>query len=417
MTHPGYNPFAVAQQQIDHAAAALKLDATTHAFLREPQHELAVTFPVKMDNGSTRVFRGYRIQYNTARGPAKGGIRWHPHETVDTVRALSCWMTWKTAAVDLPLGGGKGGVVCDPKVLSESEKERVARGYVRAIGHNIDPWLDVPAPDVGTNAQIMAWMMDEYETLMHRRLPGVITGKPLNLGGSIGRNEATARGGWFVAREAAHAFNIPLESRTMVIQGFGNAGMFAAKIGEEMFGMKLVGVSGSRGAVRCPKGIDVRAMCEYYEKHKTAVGFPGTEEIPLDDLLLEECDLLIPAALEGVINEENAERIKTKMILELANGPTTPEADEILFERGICVLPDFLANAGGVTVSYFEQVQNCYNYYWDADMVRSSLDKKMTLACKDIFERALREKTPVRDAAYCVSIARVAQACKLRGWV
>jgi len=417
MTQSGYNPFAVAQQQIDHAAAALGLDAATHAFLREPQHELAVTFPVKMDDGTTQAFRGFRIQYNTARGPAKGGLRWHPEETVDTVRALACWMTWKTAAVDLPLGGGKGGVVCDPKKLSESEKERVARGFVRAIGHNIDPWLDVPAPDVGTTPQIMAWMMDEYETMTHRRLPGIITGKPLGMGGSIGRNEATARGGWFVAREAANAFNIPLKGKTMVIQGFGNAGMFAAKIGEEMFGMKLVGVSGSKGAVRCPKGIDIKAMCEYYEKNKTAVGFPGTEEIPMENLLLEECDLLIPAALEGVLTKENAEKVKTKMILELANGPTTPEADEILFKRGICVLPDFLANAGGVTVSYFEQVQNCYNYYWDAETVRSSLDKKMTQACKEIFERALREKTPVRDAAYCVSIARVAQACKLRGWV
>ena len=417
MAQPGYNPFAVAQQQIDNAAAIMKLDAATHALLREPQHELAVTFPVRMDDNTTQVFRGFRIQYNTARGPAKGGIRWHPDETVDTVRALACWMTWKTAAVDLPLGGGKGGVVCDPKVLSEREKEGVARGYARAVGHNIDPWLDVPAPDVGSNAQIMTWMMDEYETMVHRRLPGVITGKPVGMGGSIGRNEATARGGWFVAREAANAFNLPLQGKTMVIQGFGNAGMFAAKIGEEMFGMKLVGVGGSKGAVRCPQGIDIAAMCEYYEKNKTAIGFPGTEEIASDDLLSVECDLLIPAALEGVITEKNADSIKTKMILELANGPTTPEADEILFKRGICVLPDFLANAGGVTVSYFEQVQNCYNYYWDAATVRSSLDAKMTQACKEIFDRALREKVQVRDAAYCVSIARVAHACKLRGWV
>jgi glutamate dehydrogenase (NAD(P)+) len=263
----------------------------------------------------------------------------------------------------------------------------------------------------------MTWMMDEYETMTHRRLPGIITGKLVGMGGSLGRNEATARGGWYVAREAADAFNIPLKGKTMAIQGFGNAGMFAAKIGEEMFGMKLVAVSGSKGAVRSPKGIDIKAMCEYYAKHKTAVGFPGTEEIPLDDLLTEECDLLIPAALEGGITEKNAEKIKAKMILELANGPTTPEADKILFQRNICVLPDFLANAGGVTVSYFEQVQNCYNYYWDLETIRSSLDQKMTHASKEIFSRALHEKTPVRDAAYCVSIARVAQACKLRGWV
>jgi glutamate dehydrogenase (NAD(P)+) len=417
MTPTGYNPFAVAQQQIDSAAAVLKLDAATHAFLREPQHELAVTFPVKMDNGTSQVFRGFRIQYNTARGPAKGGIRWHPDETVDTVRALACWMTWKTAAVDLPLGGGKGGVVCNPKLLSESEKERVARGFARAIGHNIDPWLDVPAPDVGTNGQIMTWMMDEYETMTHRRLPGVITGKLVGMGGSLGRADATARGGWYVAREAAEAFGIPLKGKTMAIQGFGNAGIHAAKIGEEMFGMKLVAVSGSKGAVRCPNGIDIQAMCEYYEKHKTAVGFPGTEEIPLDDLIATECDLLIPAALEGVITKNNADKVKATMVLELANGPTTPEADKILFKKGICVLPDFLANAGGVTVSYFEQVQNCYNYYWDLNMVRTSLDQKMTQACKEIFERALREKVQVRDAAYCVSIARVAHACKLRGWV
>ena len=418
MTPPGYNPFAVAQQQIDTAAAALKLDAATHALLREPQHELAVTFPVKMDDGTTQVFRGYRIQYNTARGPAKGGIRWHPEETVDTVRALACWMTWKTAAVDLPLGGGKGGVVCDPMVMSDSERERVARGYARAIGHNIDPWLDVPAPDVGTNAQIMAWMMDEYETMAHRRLPGVITGKPLGMGGSAGRAEATARGGWYVAREAAKAFNMPLNSsKTMAIQGFGNVGSFAAKIGKEMFGMRLVAVSDVNGAIRNPSGIDIDALFDHYEKNNTLVGTPGTEEIPREELLLQECDLLIPAALEGVITDKNAGRLKTRMILELANGPTTPEADNILAGLGVVVLPDFLANAGGVTVSYFEQVQNCYNYYWDLDTVRSSLDQKMTQACKEIFERALQEKTPVRDAAYCVSIARVAAACKLRGWV
>lgn len=417
MTQTDYNPFAVAQQQIDKAAADLNLEPAVHAFLREPQHELAVTFPVKMDNGSTQIFRGFRVQYNTARGPAKGGIRWHHGETIDTVRALACWMTWKTAAVDLPLGGGKGGVICDPKSLSDSEKEKVARGYVRAVGYNIDPWQDVPAPDVGTTPQIMTWMLDEYETMTHRRLPGVITGKPVGMGGSLGRGDATARGGWFVAREASKAFNVPLQGKTMAIQGFGNAGMHAAKIGEEMFGMKLVAVSGSKGAVRSPQGMDIQSMCEYYEKNKTPVGFPGSEEIAPDDLLTQECDLLIPAALEGVITEKNADKIKTKMILELANGPTSPVADEILFKRGIHVLPDFLANAGGVTVSYFEQVQNCYNYYWDAQTVRTSLDQKMTQACKEIFERALREKVKVRDAAYCVSVARVAAACKLRGWV
>ena len=417
MSHSGYNPFAVAQQQIDTAAAALKLDAATHAFLREPQHELAVTFPVKMDDGTTQVLRGYRIQYNTARGPAKGGIRWHHEETVDTVRALACWMTWKTAAVDLPLGGGKGGVVCNPLKMSEAEKERVARGYVRAIGHNIDPWLDVPAPDVGSNAQIMTWMLDEYETMTHRRLPGVITGKPLGMGGSEGRAEATARGGWYVAREAAKAFNVPLQGKTMAIQGFGNVGSFAASIGEEMFGMKLVAISDVAGAIRNPNGINIKALFEHYEKNKTLAGCPDTEEIPRDELLFQECDLLIPAALEGVITEKNVGNVKTKMILELANGPTTPEADNILAGRNIVVLPDFLANAGGVTVSYFEQVQNCYNYYWDLETVRSSLDKKMTQACKDIFERTLREKSTVRDAAYCVSVARVAAACKLRGWV
>ena len=416
MTPPGYNPFAVAQQQIDTAAAALKLDAATHAFLREPQHELAVTFPVTMDNGTTQVLRGYRIRYNTARGPAKGGIRWHPEETVDTVRALACWMTWKTAALDLPLGGGKGGVVCDPLTMSDSEKERVARGYARAIGHNIDPWLDVPAPDVGTTPQIMAWMLDEYETMTNRRLPGVITGKPLGMGGSAGRSEATARGGWFVVREAAKAFDMPLHGKTMAIQGFGNVGSFAAQLGEEMFGMKLVAISDVHGAIRCPGGMDIKAMFEHFGKHKTLVGTPGTEEIPRDELLVQECDLLIPAALEGVITEKNVGHIKAKMILELANGPTTPEADKVLAERNVVLLPDFLANAGGVTVSYFEQVQNCYNYYWDLDTVRSNLDQKMTQACKEIFERALCEKTSVRDAAYCVSIARVAAACKLRGW-
>ncbi len=412
-----YNPFEVSQQQLDDAAEMLWLDDATHALLRIPEKEIHVSIPVRMDDGSVKVFEGFRVQYNTARGPAKGGLRWHHEETIDTVRALSAWMTWKTAALDLPLGGGKGGIICDPKKLSEREKEALARGYIRSIGKDIDPMFDVPAPDVGTNGQIMAWMMDEYNVLTGKYQPGIITGKPLELGGSKGRGDATSRGGWYCAREAAKAYNIPLEGKTVAIQGFGNAGMYAATLCEEFFGMKVVAISRTTGAIKCPQGMSAKELISFNDQNNTLNGFPGSEEISGEEVLEVDCDVLIPAALEGVITEQNADRIKAKMIIELANGPTTPEADKILDEKGIIVLPDFLANAGGVTVSYFEQVQNASNFYWDLKEVDRMLDSKMTAAFKTIHTASVEHKVPLRKAAFLVAVQRVATACKIRGWV
>jgi glutamate dehydrogenase (NAD(P)+) len=411
------NPFKIAQSQLDTAAATLGLDEATHQFLRWPQRELLVTIPVKMDDGSTRIFHGYRVQYNGARGPTKGGLRWHPDETIDTVRALSAWMTWKTAVVDLPLGGAKGGVTCNPKELSEGEKERLARAYVRAVGRFLSETRDVPAPDVYTTPQIMAWMMDEYEMIIGEHSPGVITGKPLSLGGSAGRGDATARGGIYVIREAAAKLKIDLKGKTMAIQGFGNAGQFAATLGESILGLKVVAASDSQGGVHNPAGLDAKALMDWKQKKGTLQGFPGAAAISNEKLLELDVTVLVPAALENVITETNASRIQAKIVCELANGPTTPEADAVLYKKGVFVIPDFLANAGGVTVSYFEQVQNAYNYYWNLDLVYSRLDEKMTRAFADVYSMHERHKVNMRQGAYLVSVSRVAEACKQRGWV
>jgi glutamate dehydrogenase (NAD(P)+) len=412
-----FNPFRIAQQQIDQAAEKLELDQATRELLRWPMKEIKAILPVKMDDGSTRIFHAFRIQYNTARGPAKGGVRWHPLETMDTVRALAAWMTWKTAVVDLPLGGGKGGVVCNPKELSGTEKERLARAYVRALAGSLGVTKDVPAPDVYTTPQIMAWMMDEYETIVGENHPGVITGKPLALGGSKGRADATARGGIYVTREAAAVSNINLEAATMAVQGFGNAGQHAALLGEEILKLKLVAASDSRGGVYNPNGISAAALVDYKIKNGVLQGFPGTGEITNEELLALPVTVLFPAALENVIRADNVENLQCKICCELANGPTTPEADRILDDKGIFVLPDFLANAGGVTVSYFEQVQNAYNLYWELQEVHWRLDKKMTQAFASVYDMSRRDKINLRQAAYLVAIARVAEACKLRGWV
>jgi glutamate dehydrogenase (NAD(P)+) len=411
------NPFKIAQKQLDTAAATLGLDDATHQLLRWPQRELSVTFPVRMDDGATRIFHGYRVQYNGARGPTKGGLRWHPDETIDTVRALSAWMTWKTAVVDLPLGGGKGGVTCNPKELSALEKERLARAYIRAIGRFLSETRDVPAPDVYTTPEIMAWMMDEYETLVGEHSPGVITGKPLSLGGSAGRGDATARGGIYVTREAAKKLGLDLRAKPMAIQGFGNAGQHAARLGKELLGLTLVAASDSQGGVHNPKGLDAQALIDHKQKTGKLSGFPGAESISNEKLLELDVAVLFPSALENVITDSNAARVKAKIVCELANGPTTPEADVILWKNGVFVLPDFLANAGGVTVSYFEQVQNAYNYYWSLDLVYSRLDEKMTKAFHDVYAMHQRHKINMREAAYLVSVSRVAEACKLRGWV
>jgi glutamate dehydrogenase (NAD(P)+) len=411
------NPFQIAQEQLDTAAEKLGLDPATHELLRWPMHEIKMLLPVKMDDRSTKIFHAFRIQYNTARGPAKGGIRWHPDETIDTVRALAAWMTWKTSVVDIPLGGGKGGVVCNPKGLSESEKERLARAYIRAVARNLGVTRDVPAPDVYTTPQIMAWMLDEFETIVGEAHPGVITGKPIPLGGSQGRGDATARGGIYVTREAAKLVGIDLKGKTMAIQGFGNAGQFAALLGEEVLGLKLVAASDSRGGVYNAKGIDAKALVDYKLRSGILQGFPGAEAISNEDLLTMEVTVLFPAALENVITKENAGKVRCKISCELANGPTTPEADGILYNKGILLLPDFLANAGGVTVSYFEQVQNTYNYYWELHEVHRRLDEKMTRAFHAVYDMSQREKINLRQAAYLVAVARVAEACKLRGWV
>ncbi len=412
------NPFAIAQQQLAEAAMHLGLDAATHEFLRWPMREYRFTLPLRMDDGGTRIFKGYRVQHNNALGPTKGGLRWHPEETIDTVRALAAWMTWKTAVVDIPLGGGKGGITCNPKELSETEKERLARAYIRAVGRELGVHRDVPAPDVYTTPQIMAWMMDEYEVLTGESHPGVITGKPLEIGGSKGRSDATARGGVYCVRETAKVLNIDLNNCTYAIQGFGNAGQFAATLHREILGGgTLLAVSDSRGGVLCKDGIDPAKMVEHKLETGAVSGFPGTEPISNEQLLELGCDVLYPSALEGVITENNASRIKAKVVCELANGPTTPEADKMLFDKGVYVVPDFLANAGGVTVSYFEQVQNTYNYYWNLEDVHQQLDRKMSDAFHAVHAMAAKTKVHNRLAAYLVAVSRVADACKKRGWV
>ena len=414
---PEFNPFKIAQAQLDAAAARLGLDPATHELLRWPQIEFKFTLPVEMDDGQVRVFHGYRVQYNSARGPTKGGLRWHPEETIDTVRALAAWMTWKTAVVDIPLGGGKGGVTCNPKEMSEREKQRLARAYMRAVARILSVSKDVPAPDVYTTPQIMAWMMDEYEVLVGEHHPGVITGKPIPLGGSEGRGDATARGGVYALREAGRVLGIDLKDKTMAIQGFGNAGQYAALLAHEILGLKLVAASDSKGGIFSPKGLDPKQVVDYKLKKGSLQGFPGADAITNEELLETDVTVLFPSALENVINDANASRIKCRVCCELANGPTTPEADEILHANNVFVIPDFLANAGGVTVSYFEQVQNTYNFYWPLDEVHRRLDEKMTRAFHGVYQMYQREKVNMRQAAYLVSVARVAEACKLRGWV
>lgn len=417
MSSNGMNPFAIAQAQLDEAAEKLELDSAIHELLRWPLRELHVTLPVRMDDGTTKIFKGYRVQYNDSRGPTKGGIRFHFDETIDTVRALAAWMTWKCAVVDIPLGGAKGGVICDPRQMSQAELERLSRAYVRQVGRIIGLEKDIPAPDVYTNPQIMAWMMDEYSMMQGYNEFGVITGKPLPLGGSAGRGDATARGGLFTLREAAKVLGKDLTGATTAIQGYGNAGSFAHKLGEELLGLKIVAVSDSRGGIYNPDGLDYEAVMAHKKSTLRVAGFPGAKEITNEEILELDVEVLVPAALEGVILERNAGNIKAKYVVELANGPTTPEADKILFEKGCYVIPDFLCNAGGVTVSYFEMVQNSYDYYWDEDMVHTRLDKKMTTAFHAVHDTAQEFKVHNRLAAYMVAVNRVAEAVSLRGWV
>ena len=411
------NAFQIAQRQFDEAAAVLGLEPGLRALLRVPMRELHVSIPVRMDDGKVKVFEGFRVQYNDARGPTKGGIRFHPDETIDTVRALAAWMTWKCSVVDIPLGGAKGGVICNPKEMSVVELERLSRAYIDAVGRILGPENDIPAPDVYTTPQIMAWMMDEYSKLVGATAFGVITGKPLALGGSAGRGDATARGGWYTVRDAAQHLRINLPKATVAVQGFGNAGSFAALLGEELFGCKIVAVTDTGGGIIDRSGLDVRAVVEHKKKTGSVVGLLGTKPISNADILELDVDILWPSAIENVITGENAGRVKAKIVAEAANGPTTPEADQILQKNGIHVIPDFLCNAGGVTVSYFEMVQNFGHYYWELDEVYERLDRKMTAAYRAVLTASQQLNCHMRLAAYAVAVQRVAEAVKLRGWV
>jgi len=410
------NPFSIAQQQFDIAAKILNLDPRLRAVLREPVRELHVSLPIRMDDGDVKVFKGFRVQYNDARGPSKGGIRFHPDETIDTVRALAAWMTWKTAVMDLPLGGGKGGIICNPKVLSERELERLSRAYIGAIGWIIGPERDIPAPDVYTTPQIMGWMMDEYSKLRGHSTPGAITGKPLSLWGSLGRDDATARGAWYAIREAATVLDIDLSKARVAIQGFGNAGTFAASLGSQLFRSKIVAISDSAGGIFNPNGLRGEEVQAYKRQRGSVVGFPGAQPISNADLLEVDADILIPAALENQITAENASRVKARIVAEAANGPLTPEADIVLHTRNVFVIPDFLCNAGGVTVSYFEWVQNQRGMPWELEDVHRRLDRKMTRAFGEVLASSRKHKVDMRTGAYCVAVARVAEATRARGW-
>jgi len=411
------NPFEIVKKQIDRCAEILDLSPEITEILKHPLRELHVALPVRMDNGSVKVFQAFRVQHNDARGPGKGGIRFHPEETVDTVRALAAWMTWKCSLLDLPLGGAKGGIVCNPKELSAGELERLSRAYVRSVYSFIGPEKDVPAPDVYTNPQIMAWMVDEYSVIAGKPQFGVITGKPLCIGGSPGRGDATARGGMFTIREAANTLGIDLKKATVAIQGYGNAGYFAARLCQEMFGCKVVATCDSKGGIYGGKGIDPGEAYCCKESSGSVCNLPGVEKISNEDVLTMDVDILIPAAIENVITAENAHKIRAKIVAELANGPTTPEADDILFGNNVHVIPDFLCNAGGVTVSYFEMVQNASMYYWDEAEVHEKLDKRITAAYHSVLKTSRDYKINMRQAAYVLAVKRVIEAMKIRGWI
>ena len=410
------NPFALAQAQLHKACDKLGLEDHMRAVLQQPVRELHVALPVRMDDGRVQVFRGFRVQHNDARGPCKGGIRFHPEETVDTVRALAMWMTWKCALMDLPLGGGKGGVICNPKEMSARELQQLAREYIRQIYHMIGPDQDVPAPDVYTDPQIMAWMMDEYSRLSGYYCPGVITGKPLQLGGSAGREDATARGVIYTIREACRHLGIHPKGATAAIQGYGNAGAYTAQLLKELLGVRALAVSDSRGGVYAPGGIDPVAAVQHKQRTRSVVGLAGTEPIGEQELLSLEVDILVPAALENVLTGDNAGNVRAKIVAEAANGPTTLEADDILEDKGIFVIPDFLCNAGGVTVSYFEWVQNRSSWYWDHQEVYERLDSRMTQGFRQVLATAIEAKVDMRIAAHMVAVQRVAEAMRLRGW-
>ncbi len=408
------NPFEIAQAQFNTAAECLNLEAWLREVLRKPKRQVAVSIPTRMDDGSIKVFDGYRVQHNLARGPAKGGIRYHPDVTLDEITALASWMTWKCAVVNIPFGGGKGGVVCNPKEMSQLELEHMTRRYASEISFIIGPDKDIPAPDVYTNAQTMAWIMDTYSLTKGSTQLGVVTGKPLPVGGSEGRNEATARGVQFVTREACTEKKIPLKQARIVVQGFGNAGSIAARLLSED-GASIVALSDSRGGIRNDKGLDVPAVIAHKNKTGALAGYPEADAISNEKLLELECEVLIPAALENQITLENADRIRAKIISEAANGPTTPGADEILHKNGIFLIPDILANAGGVTVSYFEWVQSLQAFFWEEKQVNEHLEKIMTRGFAEVLAIAKEYNVHMRTAAYILAVGRVAEATRIRG--
>lgn len=428
MNTTNYNPFRAAQQQFDNAADILQLDQASRDLLRNPLREYHFSIPVRMDDGSKKIFKAFRIQHNDSRGPAKGGIRFHPMETVDTVRALSMWMTWKTSVVDIPLGGGKGGVICDPHNLSAFEQEQICRGWVRQVAKNIGPFADVPAPDVMTNPQHMLWMLDEYEVITGGKYPGTITGKPLGMGGSQGRTEATGYGAMITVREALKELDIKPENTLASVQGFGNVSQYAVELFHIMGG-KVICVSSwdnheqKSYSFRKNDGVDLEELRSITDKfggiQKDKAMDLGYEVLDGEAWIEQEVDILIPAALENQIRMDNVDKIskRVKIISEGANGPTAPDADLVLNKTDIVVIPDFLANAGGVVTSYFEQVQNNMNYYWTKDEVLEKLDTKMTTAYRAVSDFARQHKFKMREAAYLISIDRVAKACQSRGWL
>jgi glutamate dehydrogenase (NAD(P)+) len=408
------SPWEIARQQYDRAADKLNLGPAVREVLRHPKREVTVNFPVQLDDGTTRVFTGYRVWHNVTRGPAKGGIRFHPQTDLDDCKALAMWMTWKCACVKIPYGGAKGGVTCDPKHLSARELERLTRRYTTEIGDMIGPDSDIPAPDVNTNPQVMAWMMDTYS--MHRgySVPGVVTGKPVSIGGSEGRAEATGRGVVYTIQEAAKVLDMELSSARVAVQGFGNAGEAAARFVHEL-GARVIAVSDSRGGVFSADGLDLALVTRHKQETGSVVGAPRTQPISNEQLLEVECDILIPAALEGVLSHVNAPAVQAKMVAEAANGPTTPEADDILRSRGILVIPDVLCNAGGVTVSYFEWVQDREEFFWTIDEINARLRRVMVRAFEDVHRTAVEHDVDMRLAAYMLAVNRVAEATLTRG--
>lgn len=408
------NPFSIAMRQFDRAAEHMKLDLGLREVLRRPRRALTLSLPVKMDDGSVKVFEAYRVQHNSSRGPCKGGIRYHPGVTYDEVKALAAWMTWKCATVNIPFGGAKGGIVCDPKHLSRNELEKLTRRYAYEISPLIGPDTDIPAPDVYTDSQVMAWIMDTYSMTRGHITPSVVTGKPLFLGGSQGRNEATARGCMFVIEAACKVAGLRLKGATIAIQGFGNAGSIAAELLAQR-GAKIIAVSDSRGGILNRKGLDIKAVVLHKDKTGSVTACKGSQDIGNEALLQLDCDILVPAALENQITIANADRIRAKIVAEAANGPTTPGADAILHKKGIMVLPDILANAGGVTVSYFEWVQDLQELFWDEDDVNRRLEKIMIRAFDDVHKTAQKYKVDMRTGAYILALDRVAMATKWRG--